>query len=543
MKQIQGKGVCGGVAIGRLRFFEQRQRIITQTNVPDETAECERFAKAHTLALSQISELYEKALKEVGEKEAAVFEIHQMMLEDEDYLDSIRGIITDQSVNAEYAVSLTREEFARMFSEMDDAYMQGRAADVRDISDRVLDCLEGKCADMTIGNEPVIIAARDLTPSETIQLDKSRILAFVTCCGSSNSHTAILARTLGLPAVIGAGDGLEEKHDGELVIVDGFTGDVYIRPDEDTLAALRKKQEDEAARQAMLEAYKGKPNKTLDGKEVLVYANIGSVSELELVKRYDAGGIGLFRSEFLFLDSADYPGEDVQFAAYRKVAKEMGEKHAIIRTLDIGADKQIGYFNLETEENPALGLRGVRLCIERPDVFKTQLRALLRASAFGNIAVMFPMVASVWEVHEAKKMLETVKEELKKEGRKFNEKMEVGVMIETPAAAVISDLLAQEVDFLSIGTNDLTQYTLAVDRQNAQLDRYCDPHHEAVVRLIKLVVENGHANNAWVGVCGELAGDPAMTETLLKLGVDELSVSPPKVLELRKRISECRVAD
>lgn len=542
MKQIQGKGVCGGVAIGRLRFFEQRQRTVTQRNVPDEAAECDRFAEAHGRALSQIRDLYEKALQEVGEKEAAVFEIHQMMLEDEDYLNSIRDTITDQSVNAEYAVSLTREEFARMFSEMDDAYMQGRAVDVRDVSDRLLDCLEGKCADMTLGNIPVIIAAHDLTPSETIQLDKSRILAFVTCRGSSNSHTAILARTLGLPAVIGAGDELHEKLDGELVIVDGFTGNIYISPDEETLSALRKKQEAEAARQAMLEEYKGKPNRTQDGKEVLVYANIGSVSELELVKRYDAGGIGLFRSEFLFLDSEEYPGEDVQFAAYRKVAKEMGDKQAIIRTLDIGADKQIGYFNLESEENPALGLRGLRLCIERPEVFKTQLRALWRASAFGNIAVMFPMVASVWEVREAKKMVETVKEELRGEGRAFNEKMEVGVMIETPAAAVISDLLAREVDFLSIGTNDLTQYTLAVDRQNARLDRYCDPHHEAVIRLIELIVKNGHANKAWVGVCGELAGDPAMTGTLLKLGVDELSVSPPKVLELRKRITECRVS-
>ncbi len=538
MERIQGKAVCAGIAIGKLHFFAQKQREIEQYTIPDEAAECKRFEDAHAKALEQVALLQEKALREVGEKDAAVFEIHQMMLEDGDYLDAIRDIITKQSLNAEYAVSATREEFARMFSEMDDPYMQGRAADVRDISDRLLDCLEGREADLSLGNEPVIIAARDLTPSETIQLDKSKVLAFVTGGGSGNSHTAILARTMGLPAVIGAGDALREELDGKPAVVDGFTGTVHIDPDEATLAAMRAKQREEAERRAMLEQYKGKPNRTKDGREVKVYANIGSVSELELVKRFDAGGIGLFRSEFLFLDSDDFPDEECQFAAYRKVAKEMGEKQAIIRTLDIGADKQIGYFNLDTEENPALGLRGLRLCLARPEVFRPQIRALLRASAFGNIAVMFPMVASVWELEETRTLIRGIRAELRAEGKAFNEKMEIGAMIETPAAAVISDLLAPHVDFFSVGTNDLTQYTLAVDRQSAKLDRFCDPHHEAVLRLLELIVKNAHAHDVWVGICGELAGDFTVTERLLRMGVDELSVSPPKVLELRKTISE-----
>ncbi|MCC8107498.1 MAG: phosphoenolpyruvate--protein phosphotransferase [Planctomycetes bacterium] len=542
METLQGKGVCGGIAIGRIHFLEQRTRTVTQRNVPDEAAECARFMASHAVALEQVAALQEKALREVGEKEAAVFEIHQMMLEDEDYLDAIREIITNESVNAEYAVSVTREEFARMFSEMDDPYMQGRAADVRDISNRLLDCLEGKETDLTLGNEPMVVAARDLTPSETIQLDKSRVLAFVTGGGSSNSHTAILARTLGLPAVIGVGDALSARLDGDMAVVDGFTGTIYVDPDADTLQAMRKRQEEEKARQAMLLEYRGKPNRTVDGTEVLVYANIGSVSELELVKKYDAGGIGLFRSEFLFLDSDAFPDENVQFAAYRKVAKDMGDKRSIIRTLDVGADKQIGYFNLDAEENPALGLRGLRLCLARPDMFRVQLRALARASAFGNIAVMFPMVASVWEVEETRAILESVFADLRRDGVAYNESMEIGVMIETPAAAVISDRLADMVDFFSIGTNDLTQYTLAVDRQNASLDRFCDPHHEAVLRLIELVVQNAHAKDAWVGICGELAADMSVTETFLRMGVDELSVSPPKVLELRKRISEINLA-
>ncbi len=542
MEKLQGKGVCGGIGIGKLHFLEPRTRNGVQRNVPDEAAECSRFEKSHAAALEQVAALQEKALREVGEKEAAVFEIHQMMLEDGDYLDAIREIITKESVNAEYAVSVTREEFARMFSEMDDPYMQGRAADVRDISDRLLDCLEGKETDLSLGNEPIVVAARDLTPSETIQLDKSRVLAFVTGGGSSNSHTAILARTLGLPAVIGVGDDLSARLDTKFVIVDGFTGTIYIDPDDATLRTMRTRQEEEKARQAMLLEYRGKPNRTVDGTEVLVYANIGSVSELELVKKYDAGGIGLFRSEFLFLDSDVFPDEDVQFAAYRKVAKEMGDKRSIIRTLDIGADKQIGYFNLDAEENPALGLRGLRLCLARPDMFRVQLRALARASAFGNIAVMFPMVASVWEVEETRAMIESVLADLRREGVAYNESMEIGVMIETPAAAVISDRLADMVDFFSIGTNDLTQYTLAVDRQNASLDRFCDPHHEAVFRLIELVVQNAHAKDAWVGICGELAADTSATEAFLRMGVDELSVSPPKVLELRKKISEINLA-
>ncbi|MCD8141553.1 MAG: phosphoenolpyruvate--protein phosphotransferase [Planctomycetaceae bacterium] len=541
MRQLHGKPVCGGIAIGRLGFFRSRDRSVARVSVADAAAEHERFAAAHQAAMRQVTELQERARAEIGDKEAAVFEIHQMMLEDDDYLDAIRGVIIEQMCNAEYAVTVTREEFARSFAEMDDPYLQGRAADVRDISDRLLDCLAGRSGELDVGDEPVIVAAKDLTPSETVQMDKRKILAFVTGGGSSNSHTAILARTMGLPAVVDVGDSLDESLDGLPVIVDGFTGAIYVEPDAETTAAMEKRRVEEAARQTMLDSFRGKPNRTRDGKEVMVYANIGSVAEVELVHRYDAGGIGLFRSEFLFLGSSDYPDEDTQFAAYRKVAKEMGGKRSIIRTVDIGADKQIAYFALDAEENPALGLRGLRLCLERPEVFKTQLRALVRASAFGKLAVMFPMVASVWEVAEAKALLETVREELRREDRPFDPDMEVGVMIETPAAAVISDILAREVDFLSLGTNDLTQYTLAVDRQNARLERFCDPHHEAVLRLIRTVVDNAHANNAWVGVCGELAGDTAITETLLRMGVDELSVSPPKVLELRKTIAECTV--
>ncbi|MDR3210911.1 MAG: phosphoenolpyruvate--protein phosphotransferase [Planctomycetota bacterium] len=539
MREIQGKGVGDGVAIGKIYFFSSREREVKKTTITDDEAETTRFNLAHAEALKQIQSLQEKALQEVGEKDAAVFEIHQMMLEDQDYLDSVQAIIKKERVNAEYAVSVTRDDFARSFSEMDDPYMQGRAADVRDVSNRLLDCLEGKVDNFSLGADPVILAARDLTPSETLQLDKSKVLAFVTSLGSSNSHTAILARTLGLPAVIGAGDALTPDLTGSEAIVDGFTGKVYLDPSPAILAEMRQKQEVEAARQKTLEQFKGKPTRTLDGRELLVYANIGSTSELELVNRFGAEGIGLFRSEFLFIGQDTCPDEESQFACYRKVAKDLGGKRAIIRTLDIGADKQAAYLNLEAEDNPALGLRGLRLCLERPEIFKTQLRALLRASAFGKIAIMFPMVAAVWEVVEAKKLIQTVREELTQEGRGFNPEMEIGIMIETPAAALLGASLAKVVDFFSIGTNDLTQYTLAVDRQNARLDRYGDPHHPAVLLLIENVIRDAHQQGIWVGVCGELAGDLELTETLLRYGVDELSVSPPRVLALRQRISEC----
>ncbi len=538
MEQIQSKSVCGGAAIGVIRFFQQQQRKIEKKTVVDVEAELQRFETARRQALDALEQLYEKAVQEVGEDDAAVFEIHQMMLDDDDYLASIREGIVDRLQNAEFALSETREEFARMMAEMDNPYMQARAADVRDISDRVLDCLCGAGEYSLPGEESAILAAHDLTPSQTVQLDKNRILAFITAAGSANSHTAILARTMGIPAVIQAGEKINASLDGKYAAVDGSIGMVYIDPDSQTLSAMQGKIKQEEAQKAALERYRGQPNKTRDGREILVYANIGSIDELDAALHNDAGGIGLFRSEFLYLESADYPGEERQFAVYRTVAKTMGDKRAIIRTMDIGADKRIGYFDLPEEENPALGLRGVRLCLERPDAFKTQLRALYRASAFGRLAVMFPMIASLWEIREVKQILAEVKEELRREGHAFNEALEIGVMIETPAAALVSDELAAEVDFFSIGTNDLTQYTLTVDRQNDSVERFCDPYHKAVLLLISMVVRNAHKNGIWAGICGELAGDTSIADVLLSLGVDELSVSPPKILPLRKHISE-----
>lgn len=541
METMTGKSVCGGVAIGKIRFLARKRRDIVRLEGRDPAAEMARFEAARQEALVELAALGERAKEEAGEESAAVFAIHGMMLEDEDFLEMVQDVLQAESINAECAVAAARDDFAQALAEMDDPYMQARAADVRDVANRVLDRLLGAAGGDDLGPEPVIVAAADLTPSETVQLDKKKILAFVTAEGAANSHTAILARTMGIPAIIQAGSGVSARLDGREGAVDGDAGLVHIEPDAATLGDLRAKEEEQARRKARLEELRGKPNITLDGREVMVYANAGSPEELPAVLANDAGGIGLFRSEFLFLEGERCPDEETQFAAYRAVAKAMGEKRAIIRTMDIGADKRIDYLHLPDEENPALGLRGVRLSLERPELFRVQLRALCRASAFGNLAVMFPMIASLWEVREAKRILEEVRRELRAEGTRFNEAMEVGIMIETPAAAVMSDQLAAEADFFSLGTNDLTQYTLAVDRQSGQLGRYCDPHHEAVFRLIGMVAENAHKHGIWVGVCGELAGDVSAVETLLRLGVDELSVSPPQILELRRVIRAMRL--
>ncbi len=540
MKILQGKSVCGGIAAGNIFYIQHGVKPVSRTRVEaaDIQQEHARLRAAKEQALRELKELYNKALPEVGTQGAMIFEIHQMMLEDEDYCASIESIINTQMVNAEYAVSLTGDNFAKMFAEMDDPYMRERAADVRDISARLVRCLAGRST-LTGPQEPAIIAADDLTPSETIQLDKEKILAFATAGGSTNSHTAILARTMGIPAVVGLDAALNELH-GASAILDGFTGELYIDPDETARAALEQKRQKDADYKALLREYKNQPNITLDGKEILLYSNIGNPSELNLVLQNDSGGIGLFRSEFLFLESDDYPTEEQQFQVYKTVAQTMAGKRVVFRTLDIGADKQVDYFHLAKEENPALGVRGLRLCLERPEIFKTQLRALLMASAFGKVAVMFPMVASAWEVIAAKEALETAKSELRALGIAYDAEIECGIMIETPAAALISDSLAPLVDFFSIGTNDLTQYTLAVDRQNRQLDRYCDTHHEAVLRLIEISAQNAHAHGKWIGICGELAADLSLTERFLRMGIDELSVSPVKTLELRKKIRESR---
>ncbi len=537
MQIMKGKPVCGGVAEGKLFYLKRGGRQVLRVSVDDAAHEHERMSAAREKALNELKALYDKALPEVGEQGAMIFEIHQMMVEDEDYRESIENIINTQSVNAEYAVSVTKENFAKMFSEMEDPYMRERAADVRDVSDRLINCLAGGQG-LTGPETPAIIAADDLTPSETVQLDKEKILAFATSGGSTNSHTAILARTMGIPAIIGLGESLAAEMHGADAVADGNTGELYIEPDEESLAALRDKKRLADEHKALLEEYKGKPNVTLDGREVLLYSNIGNPSELGLVLQNDSGGIGLFRSEFIFLESEDFPTEEQQFQIYKTVAQTMAGKRVVFRTLDIGADKQIGYFKLDKEENPALGIRGLRLCIERPAIFKTQLRALLRASSFGKAAIMFPMVSSAWEIEAARAALEEAKAELSSEGVLYDRDIEFGIMIETPAAALISGELAPLVDFFSVGTNDLTQYALAVDRQNHKAERYCDTHHEAVLRLIELSAKNAHAHGKWIGICGELAGDLSLTERFLRMGIDELSVSPAKTLELRRLIRE-----
>ncbi len=539
MITIKGKSVFGGVSIGKIMFYKRNEKVIKRTHVDDVDAEWKRFCDAKDTAVSQLKELYDKAIEDVGEANAMIFEIHQMMLEDLDYLESIENIIRTQEVNAEFAVATTADNFAQMFAAMDDAYMQGRAADVKDVSERVLDILCGVSGGMKEMTEPCIIAADDLAPSETVQLDKSKVLGFATMYGSSNSHTAILARTMNIPAVIGLGEDLLTKYDGKMAVIDGFTGMLYIDPDEETMKVMEEKRAKDQEQKALLEQLKGKENVTKSGQKINVYANIGNVSDVGAVLKNDAGGIGLFRSEFLYLENSDFPTEEQQFAVYKQVAENMAGKKVIIRTLDIGADKQVDYFGLDKEENPALGYRAIRICLTRKEIFKTQLRALYRATMFGNISIMFPMIISVAEVHEIKAIIAEVKEELKNEGIPFKDDVELGVMIETPASVMISRELAKEVDFFSVGTNDLTQYTLAIDRQNAKLDKFYDPHHPAVLAMIKMAADNAHAEGAWIGICGELGADLELTEEFLKMGLDELSVSPAMVLPLRKRIREC----
>ncbi|MBR1852708.1 MAG: phosphoenolpyruvate--protein phosphotransferase [Lachnospiraceae bacterium] len=537
MTKFKGKGVYGAIAIGNASLFKRQDEQVRRTHVDDIEAEFARFEEAKELATEQLSEIYEKALKEVGETHAQIFEVHMMMLEDDDYNESITNIIKTQSVNAEYAVATTADNFADMFASMEDAYMQARAADVKDISNRLIACLTKGESTAQQTAQKMIICADDLAPSETVSLDKESVLAFVTAYGSSNSHTAILARNMNIPAVIGVGeDFLKAVEDGKRIIVDGYTGEIVIDPDEETEASMQKKQEEDLHKKSLLQELKGKENVTLDGTKVNIYANIGGVDGVGAVLANDAGGIGLFRSEFLYLESQDYPTEEQQFTAYRKVLESMMGKKVIIRTLDIGADKQIDYFNLDKEENPALGFRAIRICLTRPEIFKTQLRALYRASAFGNLGIMFPMITSVSEVEKILAICEEVKAELKEAGVPYDENTEVGIMIETPAAAVISDKLAPLVNFFSVGTNDLTQYTLAIDRQNAKLEPFCDTHHEAILRLIEMSAKNAHAHGAWIGICGELAADISLTETFLRMGIDELSVSAPYVLPLRDTV-------
>ncbi len=542
MEKYAGKGVYGAVAIGRISLFRKADLSVERVHREDTDSEKKRVEDAKAQAGEQIQELYEKALKEVGEANAQIFEIHMMMLDDEDYNESIEHIIDTQKVNAEYAVAVTADNFAEMFASMEDAYMQARSADVKDISNRIIANLMGKKEQKNQFADKMIICADDLAPSETVSLDKDKVLAFVTAYGSSNSHTAILARNMNIPAVIGVGDGfLSEIADGQNAVVDGFTGEIYVDPDAETLQKYSQKQKEDEERKKLLQNLKGKENVTLDGTKINIYANIGGVENIGAVLANDAGGIGLFRSEFLYLQNSDFPTEEQQFFAYKKVLESMSGKKVIVRTLDIGADKQADYFGLKKEENPALGMRAIRICLTRPDIFKTQLRALYRASAFGELGIMFPMITSVNEVEEILEICEEVRNELTNEGIEFSEHVELGIMIETPAAAIISDRLAPLVDFFSVGTNDLTQYTLACDRQNPDIENFVDTHHEAILRLIEMAVENAHKNGAWIGICGELAADTALTETFLRMGIDELSVSPAFVLKVRDTVRKIRL--
>ena len=542
MRTYDGKSVCSGIAIGKIRVYKKDVQQVKRTKAKDPESELARFASAKEEAVRQLKCLYDKALKEVGEANAAIFEVHQMMLEDVDYNESVENIVRGQEVNVEYAVVATGYNFSRMFSAMDDDYMRERAADVKDISERLLAVLNGRNAGTAETEEPVIIVADDLAPSETVQLDKDMVLSIVTVHGSANSHTAILARMMEIPALVGAGLPLDETVDGKLGIVDGASGKIYVEPDEDTLNEMRERQQEEAEKKELLQRLKGRENVTLDGQKVMLYANIGNIKDLAMVMQNDAEGIGLFRSEFLYLEKEDYPDEEEQFQIYKQAAETMAGKRVVIRTLDIGADKQCGYFNMEHEENPALGYRAIRICLTRPEVFKTQLRALFRASAFGNIAIMYPMITSIKEIKRIKEVVGEVKAELDAQKMPYGEP-EQGIMIETPAAALISDVLAREVDFFSIGTNDLTQYTLAIDRQNPKLDEFYDAHHPAVLRMISMVVENAHRAGIWAGICGELGADQTLTREFLAMGVDELSVSPGSILPIRKIVLETNVGE
>ena len=535
MEKYTGKSIFKGIAIGKILFYQKGEQPVKRVKIEDTAEQIKRYEDARAKAAEQLQGLYEKALKEVGEANAAVFEVHQMMLEDDDYIDSVVNIIETQQVNAEFAVATTGDNFAKMFAEMEDDYFKARAADVKDISERMVNILSGNESGGALGDEPVIVVAEDLAPSETVQMDKEKLLAFVTRLGSANSHTAILARTMNIPALIEVD--IKEEWNGKMAVVDGYTGTFYIDPDEETLKKMQEKKEEDIKARELLQELKGKEDITVDGKHIKLYANIGGVKDVTSVLANDAAGIGLFRSEFLYLEADNYPDEEAQFQAYKTVAENMAGKKVIVRTLDIGADKQVDYFNLDHEENPAMGYRAIRICLDRRDIFRTQLRALLRASAYGNIGIMYPMIISVDEVKGIKKIVESIKAELTEKGIEYGE-VEQGIMIETPAAVMISDLLAEEVDFFSIGTNDLTQYTLAIDRQNSKLDNIYDSHHPAVLRMIQKTIENGHKAGCWVGICGELGADMTLTETFLKMGIDELSVSPTFVLPIRKLIRE-----
>lgn len=540
MITLSGKGVYGSIAFGRISVFKRKEASVKRTRIDDVEAEKARLGSAKKKAVAQLQEIYDKALGEVCEADAQIFEIHMLMIDDDDYNDSIVSIIENQSVNAEYAVAVTADNFAQMFAEMGDDYMQARSADVKDISNRIINCLSDDKDESVTSDEKVIICADDLAPSETVLLDKDKVLAFVTAYGSANSHTAILARNMNIPAIIGVGEKLlKSLKNGDFAVVDGYTGEIFINPDENTRTRLEKKRDEDEEKKRLLQKLKGKENITVDGTRVNIYANIGSVDNIGSVLANDAGGIGLFRSEFLYLESTDYPTEEQQFMAYRKVLESMSGKKVIIRTLDIGADKQVDYFNLDKEENPALGYRAIRICLTRPEIFKTQLRALYRASAYGTLGIMFPMITSVSELEKILSICQEVRQELREEGVVISDKVELGIMIETPAAAVISDRLAPMVDFFSVGTNDLTQYTLACDRQNAAIEQFVDTHHEAVLRLIEISAKNAHKCGAWIGICGELAADTSLTEEFLRMGIDELSVSPAFVLKVREAVRRC----
>ena len=540
MEVYQGKSVFGGIAIGRISVHKKDEQQVKRVRIEDSEQEILRYRQAKQTAMEQLQGLYQKALKEVGEANAAIFEIHQMMLEDDDYNESVENIIRMQQVNAEYAVASTGDNFAQMFSAMDDDYMRARSADVKDISERVLSVLGGRATGIDAFGEPVIIVADDLAPSETVQLNKDLVLSFVTVHGSVNSHTAILARTMSIPALIGTAIPLTDDIDGKVGIVDGKNGCIYVDPDEDTLGRMQQLKLEEQEKKELLQTLKGRENITIDGKKIMLYANIGNSKDLAAVLQNDAGGIGLFRSEFIYLERDTFPTEEEQFQIYRTVAETMAGKPVIIRTLDIGADKKCDYFEMEPEENPAMGCRAIRICLTRPEIFKTQLRALFRASAFGNISIMYPMIISVDELRKIKTIVAEIRQELTEQGVTFGEPKQ-GIMIETPAAVMMSEELAKEVDFFSIGTNDLTQYTLAIDRQNPKLDAFYDPHHPAVLRMIQMVVENAHKAGIWAGICGELGADTTLTRRFLAMGVDELSMSPGSILPVRKIILETDV--
>lgn len=541
MQAYQGKSVFGGIAIGRISVYKKDEQQVKRVKITDADAEMKRYEEAKAEAVRQLQELYDKALKEVGEANAAIFEIHQMMLDDGDYNESVDNIVRTQQVNAEYAVAVTGDNFSKMFAAMEDDYMRARSADIKDISERLITVLSGDGADGLEAAEPVIIVADDLAPSETVQMNKDMVLSFVTVHGSTNSHTAILARSMGIPALVGCGLPLDDSVDGKMGIVDGFDGKIYVDPDEETLAAMKQRQQQEREKKELLLQLKGKENVTLDGQKLMLYANIGNPKDLAAVLQNDAGGIGLFRSEFLYLESEDFPTEEEQFTAYKTVAETMAGKRVVIRTLDIGADKKCDYFQMDQEENPAMGCRAIRICLTRPEIFRTQLRALFRASAYGKIAIMYPMITSVSEVRRIHAIVEEVKAELTEKGIAYGD-VEQGIMIETPAAVMVSEELAQEVDFFSIGTNDLTQYTLAIDRQNTKLDEFYDSHHPAVLRMIQMVVDSAHRAGIWAGICGELGADTTLTRDFLAMGVDELSVSPGAILPIRKIVLETDVA-